>query len=127
MAVGCRTRTARPRIRSQRQQKTTASIWPGRTPGINTSRSRRWNSQQVMKLIESPEAITRASDSSTSKLLRLRRVILVDLCRQDEVVLGEAAGDVGGEVDGQRAVGKMKVGMVAFSFGDCGDPVDQVD
>src|SRR5206468_12369336 len=107
--------------------KTTASIWPGRMPGINTSRSRRWNSQQVMKLIESPEAITAASDSSRSKLLRLRRVTLVDLCRQDEVVLGQAAGDVGRELDGQRAVGEMKIGMVAFRFGQGGDPVDEVD
>src|SRR5438270_5644189 len=127
MAVGWSTRTARPRIRSQRRQKTTASIWPGRMPGISTSRSRRWNSQQVMKLIESPEAITAASDSSRSKLLRLRRVTLVDLCRQDEVVLGEASGDVRRELDLQRAVGQLKIGMVAFRFGQRGDPVDQVD
>src|SRR5579872_30123 len=127
MAVGWSTRTARPRIRSQRQQKTTASIWPGRMPGIKTSRSRRWNSQQVMKLIESPEAITAASDSSTSKLLRLWRSILVDLCREDEVVLGQPAGDVGREVDGEGAVGEMKVGMVAFRLGDGGDLVDQLD
>src|SRR5438270_11470979 len=116
MAVGWSKRTARPRIRSQRQQKTTASIWPGRMPGINTSRSRRWNSQHVMKLIESTEPITAASDSSTSKLLRLRRFILVDLCRQDEVVLAEASRDVGSEVDRQRAVGQLKIGMVAFRF-----------
>jgi len=57
----CRTRTARPRIRSQRQQKTTASMPHGRTPCSSTSRSRRCISQQMKKLIEPDEAITAAT------------------------------------------------------------------
>src|SRR5215470_1450757 len=51
----------------------------------------------------------------------------VDLGGEDEVVLCETAGSVGPEVDLQRSVAEVEVGVVAFGLGDQSDAVDQLD
>src|SRR6266702_916886 len=45
----------------------------------------------------------------------------VDFCGHDEIVVGEAMGGVGGEVDGDAAPAEFKVGVVAFGFGEEGE------
>ena len=52
-----KTLTALPRMRSHRQQKTTASIPQGRIPFSSTSRSFRWKNQQMKKCIRPTKAI----------------------------------------------------------------------
>src|SRR2546423_12630377 len=52
---------------------------------------------------------------------------LVDLGGNYEVVLGQAARDVGPEVDPKRAVGEVEVGVMGFSLGDRGDAVDELN
>src|SRR5689334_16517993 len=50
----------------------------------------------------------------------------VDLCRQDEVVLAQAADRVRPEVDAEGAVGQVEVGVVALRLGQVGDPIDEL-
>src|SRR4029077_21066818 len=56
-----------------------------------------------------------------------RRGYLVDLCGEDEVVVREPAGGVSGQVDPQRTVGQVEVGVVALLLRQLGDLVDQPD
>src|ERR1043166_6368238 len=53
--------------------------------------------------------------------------VLVDFCRQDEVVVRQSAGHVRPEVDRQLAVGEPQVGVVALGLGDIGDGVGEPD
>ncbi len=51
---------------------------------------------------------------------------LIDLGREDEVVLGQAADGVGEDLDPHVAVAlDMQIGMVLFPLGEGGDVVDQ--
>src|SRR5207237_860505 len=52
---------------------------------------------------------------------------LVDLGGNYKVVLGQAARDVGPEVDPKRAVGEVEVGVMGFGLGDRGDAVDELN
>src|SRR3954447_9376097 len=52
---------------------------------------------------------------------------LVDLGRQDEVVLRQPADGVGGELDGDAAVaGQVQVGAVVLALGKFPDPAEEV-
>src|SRR6266851_7152190 len=112
LGVSWRTRTALPRMRSQRQQNTTASIPPGRTPFSSTSRSFWWSSQQKMKCIKrgnfSEKPPTNHRKVSKERVKRCSGgPDLLDLRGQDEVVVGQPAGRVRPEVDAQRPVGEV--------------------
>src|SRR5713101_1942948 len=130
-------------MRSQRQQKTTASIPHGRIPETSISRSRRCISRQMKKLMSvmklarawrqsKVEIVKTSSDAggparAASDFCDFQVLQPVDLRRQDEIVLGEPAGRVSPEPDRHRAVADEHVRMVLLGLGDSSDPVHKVD
>jgi len=52
---------------------------------------------------------------------------LVDLGGQHEVILGQPTRGVGPQLDPERPVGEVEVGVVTLGLGDRRDPVDQLD
>src|SRR5579859_2007338 len=114
----CDRSASRRRLRQGLQAKSRGSEPLSRDGEISSRRRNSWSLA---------EAITGPQDNATPILLRLWRLDLIDLGRQDEVVVGEPAGGVGPQLHRDVAPPQEQIRMVALRLGDRGDAVDEIE